>query len=227
MSDDELSPETEAALRALLAEARVDEPVPHDVAARLDAALTDLREERRTTGGASVVPLHAHRRRTATRLLVAAAAIVVGGVGFHAIRSSTTGTAADSGGQALSESRDTHAKTEAGGADNGQLPQPSAPLSNSTDLAGGRGVVTLRKAHFATDVERVLLSDTLFQAPSQSARSEGCGARHLGRGVRLDALYGRARGVLVVRAPRGDTQVADLYLCGTSEPARSVTLPTP
>ena len=224
MTDEQLSPETEAALRKALAEVRVDEPVPDDVVARLDARLAELREERRTTGGASVVPLHAHRRRTATRLLVAAAAIVVGGVGFHALRTSTTATSADSGGQPFSESAGDQARTESG-ADSGTQP-PSSPLSNGPDVAGA-APVKLRKAHFATDVEKVLRSGSVFSPERKIPLAAGCDARHLGRGVRLDALYGHARSVLVVRAPRGDTQVADLYLCGTGEPARSVTLPTP
>src|SRR6476660_3539030 len=116
MTDDdgsgaEGSPETEAAVRDALAGLRVDEPVPDDVSARLDATLAELREERRTAGVGAVVPLHVHRRRTATRLLVAAAAIVVGGVGFHALRTPTTGTAADSGVTAPSDNRLTQEKT--------------------------------------------------------------------------------------------------------------------
>ena len=37
--------------------------------------------------------------------------------------------------------------------------------------------------------------------------------------------YDGQRGVLVYRPVKGDTQVVDLYLCGSDDPARSITLP--
>lgn len=81
-------------LRALLAEARVTEPVPADVAARLDETLAALTADRRTEpvpdeAPASVVPLR-RRSRLAPRLLAAAAAVVVvgaGGVGLAQVLS--------------------------------------------------------------------------------------------------------------------------------------------
>lgn len=63
-------------LRALLGDARATDPVPPEIATRLDDTLAALQEERRAE--ADVVPL---RRRAAGRLLVAAAAVVVIGAG--------------------------------------------------------------------------------------------------------------------------------------------------
>jgi len=76
------------AVRALLASARVTEPVPDDVAARLDTTLAELTADRRGTEAADapdeatsvVVPLR-RRSRLAPRLLAAAAAVVIVGAG--------------------------------------------------------------------------------------------------------------------------------------------------
>ena len=44
------------------------------------------------------------------------------------------------------------------------------------------------------------------------------------RPLRRVVLDGES-GWLVYRPPRGDTQVVDLFLCGTDSPERSATLP--
>jgi hypothetical protein len=54
-----------------------------------------------------------------------------------------------------------------------------------------------------------------------------CGAGSWGRGRFVPVSYGGAPAVLVLRRPVGDTQVADVFLCGSTEPVRSVTLPAP
>jgi hypothetical protein len=66
-------------LRALLAEAKATDPIPADVAARLDAALESLQTTRaiERDGRTNVVPL----RHRVGRVLVAAAAVVVVGAG--------------------------------------------------------------------------------------------------------------------------------------------------
>lgn len=89
---DELSPEQEAVVRRLLAQSRHEDPIPDDVAARLDDVLGRLVSDEGVDdlevfedGPAPVTPVTPlagvrQRRRTAGRLLLAAAAIVVGGV---------------------------------------------------------------------------------------------------------------------------------------------------
>ena len=88
-------------LRALLADARSTEPVPADVAARLDDTLAALQEERRAE--TVVVPLRG--RRAVGRFLVAAAAVVVigaGGVGVANLAQNGSNNAASSADKAAS-----------------------------------------------------------------------------------------------------------------------------
>jgi hypothetical protein len=80
MPDHELSPEQER-VRRLLAEARVEAPMPDEVVARLDRVLARLADEEDDDDAPSVVDLAARRRRKAATLLVAAAAVVAVGVG--------------------------------------------------------------------------------------------------------------------------------------------------
>lgn len=99
--DHALSADQERAVRDLLASARHDEPIPHDVAARLEANLAELsavRRELRVHGeaGAPVVSLAARRRRRVTTGLLAAAATVVLGVGLgQVLPSAVTPTGGD------------------------------------------------------------------------------------------------------------------------------------
>lgn len=80
--DPDVSPEQDARLRRLLAGARHVEPVPADLAARLDSVLAQLEaEERDPRAGRSLVDLAARRRRRVRILLVAAAATVVVSIG--------------------------------------------------------------------------------------------------------------------------------------------------
>lgn len=117
---DELTPEQEADIRRLLAEARHDGPIPADVAARLDAVLGDLSaDDLEVFEVASVTDLAGvrHRRRKAGRLLLAAAAVVVGGVTMGQVIGNTTGA---------DDSADSPSSAEAGGL-------PEAPREGTSD----------------------------------------------------------------------------------------------
>ena len=102
---DELTPEQEAAVRRLLSEARHDQPVPAEVAARLDEVLDGLVADEgvddlevfESDRAGSVTDLAGarRRRRNAGRLILAAAAVVIGGV---AIGQALGGTGLDAGG---------------------------------------------------------------------------------------------------------------------------------
>lgn len=138
MSDDQVGPTDDPAfdepdfddpafddLRALLAKARVVDPVPTDVAARLEDTLSSLQAERRRRHDdpvAAVVPL---RRRLAPVLVAAAAAVVVvvGGVGI-------TQTLRDDSGQAAS-SADKAASADAGGRSSESLAGPVPELTTA------------------------------------------------------------------------------------------------
>lgn len=92
MSDPELTPAQTESVRALLASARHDEPVPDHVAARLDATLAQLRDAGVSSVASSVasspvvgdpapvIDLASRRRRRVAGALVAAAAVVTLGV---------------------------------------------------------------------------------------------------------------------------------------------------
>jgi hypothetical protein len=81
----DLTPDQTEAVRRALSDARATDPLPTDVAARLDHALDGLYAER-STATPAVASLEARRRRrNAARMLVAAAAVVVGGFGIDAM----------------------------------------------------------------------------------------------------------------------------------------------
>lgn len=120
-----------AEVRDLLASARVDTPIPAEVAARLEATLADLTSSDLTSGlptphvedspTPAVVPFR-RRSRVAPKLLAAAAAIVfagAGAVGLNQVVQNTGGSddmgaptaAADSGGTVAPEAAEPDAPT--------------------------------------------------------------------------------------------------------------------
>ncbi|MET3961949.1 hypothetical protein ABIE44_001883 [Marmoricola sp. OAE513] len=114
------------ALRGLLADARADEPLPPDVAARLDATLAGLvaaRVAEEVEAVNTVVPLR--RKPLAPRLLGAAAAIVlVGGIGVGLSQISTNGGDADSKSATASDAG--ASREEAPGAASDGVPETAA-----------------------------------------------------------------------------------------------------
>jgi hypothetical protein len=129
-------------LRSLLADTRVTEPAPPDVAARLDATLASLRERSRPE--TVVVPL---RRKLAPRLAAAAAAVIVLGVGGVAINQiSRTGSS--------DYSRSTADKAAGGSADSLSPAAPERASGDSPHALLTRP--TLRTAHFAADAARLM-----------------------------------------------------------------------
>ena len=135
-------------LRGLLAETRVTAPVPDDVAARLDATLTTLRDEQQARPrDASVVVL----RRRVGRVLVAAAAVTAIGAGSYGlVHSGQDGSNSDS------------AASGAGGQADADKAAPLAPQeiqrSGSAPEALTLGVTSLRSAHFARDAAAAMRS---------------------------------------------------------------------
>jgi hypothetical protein len=228
-SEDPLTPEEEE-VRRLLSEARHTSPTPPDVVDRLDRVLDDLTHE--PAGAAPVVDLARRRRRVAS-LLVAAAAVVAVGVAVSQVvspqptsDSSQAGAAAD---------RDTNAAQPESKSDGtlNDAPAPE-PVTGSTEEKSG--LFSLRRDELADDVNLArsrLPLDAQGQnfgyTPRSADRAAGaaCNADQWGAGRFVPVLYGKVPAVLVFRRPVGDTQVADLFLCGGTEPVRSVTLPAP
>ena len=226
--DDPLTPEEEE-VRRLLAAARHTGPTPTEVVARLDRVLDDLAQEPDRV--APVVDLARRRRRVAS-LLVAAAAVVAVGVGLSQVITPQSGSdslQAGAGSQAQEETQDSgQPKAQSRGAESADgTAAPVQPQPKS-------GLVPLRRTHLASDLTvarqlRELDSQSYSSGAAAADRAAGaaCAADQWGRGRFVPASYGGAPAVVVFRRPVGETQVADVFLCGSEEPIRSVTLPAP
>lgn len=228
----ERSPDPDEQVRRWLAEARHTDPMPGEVAERMDRVIAGLAEDpsRRVT----VVRLADRRRRAAT-MLVAAAAVVVAGVGVAQV-------VGDSGGQAESALDASTAEEEPAAEEGAAVPEAAATDRGGrlTDgLTAQRQLARLRPGSFAEDAaalrDRVVASyqagslDERNAADGRSAQAQPrqpvCRPGDWGRGSYRAVSYDGAPGYLVFRRPRGDTQVADLFLCGSEVAIRSVTLP--
>jgi hypothetical protein len=226
-SDTPLTP-AEEEVRRLLAEARHTGPTPPDVVARLDRVLGDLSQEPVRT--APVVDL-ARRRRRVGSLLVAAAAVVAIGVGLGQVIALQSGSDSSQAGDA-----GTVADAERDGAlPEAQSDGPGKPAGGDvTPLNDDRATLSsVRPDHFADDLtsaRREVRGRGSFSYKADSANEAAgalCSADSWGRGRFVPVRYGKTPAVLVFRRPVRDTQVVDLFLCGSEEPERSVTLPAP
>ena len=236
-----LSPADDARIRHLLAEARHTEPVPEAVGARLDRVLSGLYAERAESDEqsqrAAVVNLAARRRR-ATSLLIAAAAVVVAGVGIGQILPGSQG-----GNEAATDSANAPAETagdSAGGANLEKNPAERAPSSSDSATpatpsqlqSGGSDyparAVRVRSAHFGHDVRKARDSASTPDSSGMAVfAAPVCPVGDVGEGTAVAARYDGVPAFLVLRPPAGDVQVVDLYICGTTDPARSITLTAP
>lgn len=174
--DAELDPQQAERVRRLLAEARHTEPIPADVAARLDRVIADLGAESGdlsavpdpapgTGSGTAVVGLR-QRRRRAGRVLLAAAAVVAGGVAVGQLlggsplptsgdaESSTAGSAAED--QALrAPDRDAgRGGKEEGAGEASVAPLPGA-LADSTRTFANLPPQRVRSDRFVSDARRL------------------------------------------------------------------------
>ncbi|MGH3308331.1 MAG: hypothetical protein ACRDOX_11645 [Nocardioides sp.] len=226
-SDDPLTP-AEEEVRRLLADARHTGPTPPDVVARLDRVLGDLGQE--PDRAAPVVDLARRRRRVAS-LLVAAAAVVAVGVGIGQVvapQPASENSEAGASRESADEPRDSVQSKGPLAQNSGEVPTPV-----TGDAQEKAGLPRLRLDHLKEDftvARRELASDAqAYSGPGSAARAAGaaCAADSWGKGRFVPVSYGGTPAVLVFRRTVGDTQVADLFLCGSEEPVRSVTLPAP
>ena len=236
MSDPDPTPEQQARLQRLLAEVRVEGPMPAEVAARLDRALADLAKS-----PAPVADLTRRRRRRAGRLLLAAAAVVVAGLGVGQLVDFQGGGSTSGGGDAA---RPDSADQPAAGEGAPESARPSATDDRNTAVrdhalqylhqAGTLGrLPRVREASFGRDVTRVrdrLIVDTTALDRSRArrlaiAKGAVCGPARWGRGTLVVVRSDTGPAVLALRPPRGETQVADLLACDDAELLTSVTLP--
>lgn len=228
--DSPLLPEQEHEVRRLLAAVRHDEPMPAAVVARLDRVLGDLGSARDRE--ATVTALATRRRRVAG-LLVAAAAVVVVGIGVGQVVGLGGGAGEDAGSadSAIVDQEAAERDPSSGG-----VPEDSAQqdgLNADHPAVGPQAeVVRLRERRFSQDVRRAqafAYDQSTDRKPltSASALDASCRAAAWGTGRFVPVRYGSEPGVLVLRRPAGGTQVAELFLCGGTQPQRTLSLPAP
>src|SRR4051794_18157103 len=198
-----------------------------------------------------VVSLDVRRRRRAAGMLVAAAAIVVGGVvmaqHLPTSTSQSNATAAEDRGSSAGDSLTVPSTAP--------VTPRATRHPEAAKLRFGRVVVSPQR--FTTDalaarrlLQKRVTADSSFSALSQTRL--GCAAPAVGEegvpppaaspphtqprlgcaapavpGKRVGATYEGAPAVLVFHAPESGSQVVDLYVCGSPEPVRSATFPSP
>jgi hypothetical protein len=234
VTEEQPDPEAEA-VRRLLAQARHTEPMPAEVADRMDSVLAGLAHgaDDPTTPVeqvATVVPLAGHRRRRAAGLLGAAAAIVVGGVTVaqHLPSSGSGASPSSAAGQDSSSEFDR-------GSGSTKAPHAEVASPAPQDLAGGtatvrHGRVVVRPQHFTADAlaaRRLVTAASPGRATMDLARLPAGCVRVPGDSTVVRATYERAPAALVFHRPASSSQVVDLFVCGSHRPVRSATLPPP
>jgi hypothetical protein len=233
----ELTPEQETEVRRLLAAARHDEPMPTDVADRLDTVLAGLsRDEPGAHGVAPVVDLAARRRRrNAAALLAGAAAVIVAGfVGGQVIDVGSD----DDGGTAASTQADADragsANDESAAGATGESQDPAAPGLAPEDVPGP--VLQLRSAHLASDLREQLAGYPAADGSVESSAGRaafaavGCTppapADAFGLGELFRAVYDDTPAVLALRPPTAGAQQADVLDCATAQLLATATIPS-
>ncbi len=249
--ESELTPEQEQEVRRLLGDARELEPMPDSVVARLDRVLAELSASPANAaatppadhpadlpaGGttppdttAQVTSLAAVRRQRAGRLLLAAAAVVVVGIGVGKVLDVGAGT---SSGDSSATSAESQADT--GGQDRAlTAPEAAGSVAEAPAFALDEPV-RVDPERFSADVERARRLAEGTPKGQQGRDTTGgdgvfateCSAADWGRGTFVPVRYAGDAGVLVFRAPTGDSQVVDLFQCGSAKVLRSITLPAP
>lgn len=248
----EPTPEQEARISRLLAGARATEPVPAEVADRLDRALVGLGEERsseRADTHGQVLAL-ASRRRRATVLLAAAAAVVAIGVGLGQVGggpdSSSDGSGADGAGgasvQGEAERRaqdDTEGLDAGSGQDTEETDPDGSAFDESPELAATPTVGRVRKASFTADANQLrraipddavdgqfveLFADQLPRGYVLRDRAFDCAPAPWGEGVLVPVFFDGMPAVLAYRPAAGESQVVDLVQCGSGNILGSTTL---
>jgi hypothetical protein len=219
----ELTPEQDATVRRLLAEARRDEPLPPEVGDRLDRVLADLSSSSPERSGPVVDLAARRRRRNAGGLLVAAAAVIVGGFAVGQVVGGESSDNDSAGGSA-----DSSLARESPGKAAGSDVAPAAPQ------AAAGGPLRLTSDNLEQDVEHQLRKRSASPEAGLDSLAEepgfGCTPAALpayGLGELFAALYDGAPAVLALRPPEGDTQEAQVLDCDTGTPLRSVTVPVP
>jgi hypothetical protein len=221
-----LPDELDASVRALLGEARVDEPMPAEVADRIERALVDARPPR---ADATVVRF---RRRMAGGL-VAAAIVVVGGGLLAAQLHGTSGAGEDRATSGSVAAQDSGGRAEKSAPNVLPGATPRAPLSGTRAR-----LPRLRSTHFAADVATLVDQQQLAAQDAPAGKSPATdGLRGTGKAdcatpfsvpqgadVREVTLDGRLA-TLVVDPPGASPREATAYSCDGGRELASAVLP--
>jgi hypothetical protein len=200
----------EERVRRLLADARHDEPVPEDVAARLDGVLADLARQRGTDGTDVVTARrlgggHRTRRRWLTGLTAAAALVVVGVVGRELWPAATPGKSDSS---VAGQSSSGH---KAAGEDAGGAARPSASAPN------GAAAALVAPAYAALGVQPLAPGLTVVCDTSPAGKNTAVVVEEQGRPALMV--------IRPVRSPGRPPWSVDLLRCDTGARIRSAPLP--
>lgn len=214
----DLTPAETERVRRLLAEARHTDPVPDDVAARLDRTLASLARERGEHQERAVTTLASRRRRNVVSLLVAAVAVVAVGIGLGQVVSETGGDGSNAGGASSADQESAPFPAESP-ADGGTPPKTDSSARTLPRLAQETfdgDVLALRERRTAVDGD-----------PGSLGGGDGCERPAWGEGRRVPVRYDGAPAVLVFREPLDAVQPVDLFRCAADTPLRSTTVPAP
>jgi len=244
----------DAQVRRLLRDARHDQPVPDDVATRLDRVLAQLAAGD-PAGAPAPDEVAARRRRRAGGLLVAAAAVVVAAVGIgQVVDSGDRASDGDATSAQGTTSADETTSAPSEGALRSTLPRRKAPSPTGDPvevhadhftrdaralLRATEGKAAYSAGSGATDSdERAKAYRDQAPAPhaqpaptnelSTAARGNAwfsCDPAPWGPGRLLAVRYDGEPAVVAVRPAAGDTRVVEVLQCGTGAILRSVTLP--
>jgi hypothetical protein len=224
----ELTPEQESEVRRLLAEARHDEPVPADVADRLDTVLAGLpRDEPGSPGVAPVIDLAARRRRrNAAAVLAGAAAVIVAGFAIGQVIDVGSDDAGGGGSSAAGSARS--------GSHQGKSQRASPTVPDGADAAPGSAPPTL--VLDSVNLERDLTDQlggarTFTNEGSDSSTFEVAGcpapapASKYGLGDLFPALFDGEPAVVALRPPANGKQRADVLACSSAATLATATIP--
>jgi len=231
---DELTPDQTVAVRRLLAEARHDEPMPADLAARLDGVLADLVTER--DGAEEPAPLPANvvplRRRRWPQVLVAAAAVTVLGYATTTVLDNGSGDADRSTGgdapAAVEADGQDNAPEESGGDAGAESQVPSPTKGALRDALPGLDITKLTTLSSGRSLPQELdklLRQTAspeLDAAYSTKVSAACGPIYEVDGAtRYVALYRRHVALVLAYPVLDGARRVDVYDCQSATPRRT------
>lgn len=233
-----LTSDEEEAVRRQLVAARHTEPMPADVAGRLDDVLAGLQAGRAEPAAApesNVVPLASRRRHKIAQGIVAAAAVVAVGVGVTQVLGNVGGGSSDDAGEAPAVASDRDdAGEDSGGYAREEAPKgasPSTPAELDAMTEDYASAPEVRSESFQRDVTRLTpgYSKSALERKAELFRlTEQCAPTSPPAGH--DALrvrYDDQPAILAFRKLVGGKQRVDLYLCATGVRERSATIDQP